>query len=52
MAEMNSQNITPVDALTRAFLLNYPRDAARKIEIMSAACVAVMVSILRAASRG
>jgi magnesium transporter len=27
---------TPVEALNRAFLLNYPRDAARKIETMTA----------------
>lgn len=35
MAE-SSQEVTPLDALTRAFLLNYPRDAARKIETMVA----------------
>jgi len=35
MAE-SSQAVTPLDALTRAFLLNYPRDAARKIETMVA----------------
>ena len=33
MAE-SIQAVTPLDALTRAFLLNYPRDAARKIETM------------------
>jgi magnesium transporter len=35
MAE-SIQAVTPLDALTRAFLLNYPRDAARKIETMVA----------------
>ena len=36
MATTASQAPTPVDALNRAFLLNYPRDAARKIETMPA----------------
>ena len=43
MVEIDSQKITPVDALTRAFLLNYPRDAARKIETMSAAQAALLL---------
>ena len=30
------QVVTPLDALNRAFLLNYPRDAARKIETLVA----------------
>ena len=34
---------TPVDALNRAFLLNYPRDAARKIETMPAEQAAVLL---------
>jgi magnesium transporter len=36
MATTASQAPTPVDALNRAFLLNYPHDAARKIETMPA----------------
>jgi len=34
MAASANATITPVDALNRAFLLNYPQDAARKIELM------------------
>ena len=34
---------TPVDALNRAFLLNYPRDAARKIETMPAQQAALLL---------
>jgi len=34
---------TPVDALNRAFLLNYPRDAARRIETMPAAQAAALL---------
>jgi len=43
MAQDNSQQTTPVDALTRAFLLNYPRDAARKIETMQAEQAALLL---------
>jgi magnesium transporter len=38
-----AQATTPLDALTRAFLLNYPRDAARKIETMLAATSALLL---------
>jgi magnesium transporter len=37
------QAATPIDALTRAFLLNYPRDAARKIETMAADQAAILL---------
>lgn len=40
MAATAISGVTPVDALNRAFLLNYPRDAARKIETMPAQQVA------------
>jgi len=43
MAATNARADTPVDALTRAFLLNYPRDAARKIETMSATQAALLL---------
>ena len=37
------QVATPIDALNRAFLLNYPRDAARKIETMAADQAAILL---------
>ena len=43
MAELKNPQDTPVDALTRAFLLNYPRDAARKIETMPAEQAALLL---------
>jgi magnesium transporter len=43
VADLESQQVTPVDALTRAFLLNYPRDAARKIETMPAEQAALLL---------
>ena len=37
------QVATPIDALNRAFLLNYPRDAARKIETMAVDQAAILL---------
>ncbi len=44
MAASESATITPVDALNRAFLLNYPQDAARKIELMMPREAAVLMA--------
>jgi len=43
VAASTERQDTPVDALNRAFLLNYPRDAARKIETMPAAQAALLL---------
>lgn len=43
MAESASTVATPVDALNLAFLLNYPREAARKFETMPAAQAAPLL---------
>jgi magnesium transporter len=43
MAQAESPTDTPVDALNRAFLLNFPRDAARRIETMPGAQAAVLL---------
>ncbi len=43
MSDSSNRASTPVDALNRAFLLNYPRDAARKIETMLPAQAALLL---------
>lgn len=43
MAVAETPVVTPVDALNRAFFLNYPREAARKIETMSAQQAALLL---------
>ena len=43
MAALEAPVVSPVDALNRAFFLNYPREAARKIETMSAQQAALLL---------
>jgi magnesium transporter len=43
MTQPAIQMTHPIDALNRAFLLNYPRDAARKIETMPADQAAILL---------